>query len=342
VADDLVFIVEDAKASLLTKVSLADAGLKERQHLQEWVRKNPAILGDGITVVTFEFDKWVHGGIDVSDRLDILALENTGRLVVVELKRGKAPDTTDMQAIKYAAMASNFTLEALAEHYAAYLTKFEEAEVSTEAAKQRLDQHISNDETETFTLLLEQPRIILIANDFPPSVTSTAVFLSKFGLDITLIKFQTYKTPSSGFILTLNRIFPIKGVESFQIQPRISEEIEKSANERRQKNAVFRIIEAHAIPEGNELTLVLPEIWVQRLKDYLDSDDTLSKAKWDKNNRINPLFWEYDQKNYSPTGLCKHIIEMAGQIANMPRGIQGTSWWKNKDGKTLWQIAEEI
>jgi hypothetical protein len=40
------------------------------------------------------------------DRLDILGFHISGELVVAELKRDRAPDTVEMQAIKYAAMVS--------------------------------------------------------------------------------------------------------------------------------------------------------------------------------------------------------------------------------------------
>jgi hypothetical protein len=47
------------------------------------------------------------------DRLDVLALDRSGRLVVAELKRDRAPDTVSMQALNYAAMVSRFSLDIL-------------------------------------------------------------------------------------------------------------------------------------------------------------------------------------------------------------------------------------
>jgi RecB family endonuclease NucS len=74
------------------------------------VLAHPEILGDGVLVVTFEFDRWQgSGGARERDRLDVLSLGADGRLIVAELKRDRAPDTVEMQAIKYAAMASRFT-----------------------------------------------------------------------------------------------------------------------------------------------------------------------------------------------------------------------------------------
>ena len=95
--------------------------------LQEWVRENPEILGDGVYIVTFEFDAWraSRRGRE-ADRLDLLGTGRStdGYLVLAELKRGLAPDTVDMQAVKYAAFASRFTVQTLAQRpRRAYLTQ---------------------------------------------------------------------------------------------------------------------------------------------------------------------------------------------------------------------------
>ena len=86
-------------ATAAESISLADAGFKEREHLQEWVLTHPEIIGPDVMIVTFEFDKWSSAGGEQKDRLDVLGLGKDGRIVVAELKRGRAPDTTDMQAL---------------------------------------------------------------------------------------------------------------------------------------------------------------------------------------------------------------------------------------------------
>ena len=98
-------------------ITLAAAGLRERAHLQEWVIANPEILGEGMLVITSEFDRWVSQAGKDPDRLDVLGLETSGRLVVAELKRDTAPESVSLQAINYAARASRFTPELLAEAY---------------------------------------------------------------------------------------------------------------------------------------------------------------------------------------------------------------------------------
>lgn len=98
-ADEHVFTVSGADAVPALPITLAQAGLTERAHLQEWVIAHPEILGAGVMVVTFEFDRWwSSAGGQERDRLDILGLDKSGRLVVAELKRDVAPDTVEMQA----------------------------------------------------------------------------------------------------------------------------------------------------------------------------------------------------------------------------------------------------
>jgi hypothetical protein len=151
-------------------VSLASAGLYERRHLQEWVLTHPEILGSDAKVVTFEFDRWVGGPSDsTADRLDVLAVDRTGRLIVAELKRDKAPGAVTMQAINYAAMVSRFSLDTLSEAHAAYLG----SDVTPTQAREQLQEWAAEISDET----LAPPQIVLLASEFGRTTTNTALFL---------------------------------------------------------------------------------------------------------------------------------------------------------------------
>jgi hypothetical protein len=213
-ADELVFSVTGSAATAATPISLAEAGLRERQHLQEWVLKNPEILGPGVLIVTSEFDRWGGAGGPERDRLDVLGLAKSGHLVVAELKRDAAPDTVHMQAINYAAMASRFDVDVLAEAYAAFRTRGG-SEISQAEAEEVLRAHTDYTLSED---TLRAPTIVLIAGSFPSSVSSTAVWLSEIGLDITLIRIQAYRVPD-GIIVTVSQHYPPPDVEDFVIAP---------------------------------------------------------------------------------------------------------------------------
>ena len=212
----MVFTVDGDKAFAAESISLAEAGLREREHLQQWVLANPAILGKDVLVVTCEFDRWsAKGGADPKDRLDVLGLDRDGRLVVAELKRDAAPDTVEMQAIKYAAMVSRFDADVLADAFAEWHRKTGGDALTSEEAAARLNAHT---DVPLNSATLRTPRIVLVAGSFPSNVTATTVWLTEMGLDITLIRVQGYRTPS-GVIVTVSQHYPVADVEEFTVAP---------------------------------------------------------------------------------------------------------------------------
>jgi integrase len=62
---------------------LADLGLREREDLQRLIRDDIGVLDDDLLVIAEEFRQWE----DARRRIDLLAVDKTGCLVVIELKR---------------------------------------------------------------------------------------------------------------------------------------------------------------------------------------------------------------------------------------------------------------
>jgi hypothetical protein len=216
VSEELVFTVDGGSAAAAAPISLAEAGLREREHLQRWVLANPEILGSDVLIITSEFDRWESRGGAERDRLDILGLSTDGRLVVAELKRDTAPDTVEMQAIKYAAMASRFDSDRLADAYVHFARAHQHETLTTDEAVDRLAAHTElglNDE------VLRTPRIVLVASQFPASVTATAVWLNEMGIDITLTRLQAYRTMTGETLITVSQHYPPPDVEDFLVAP---------------------------------------------------------------------------------------------------------------------------
>ena len=203
-----------AAAHVIDTTTLNDAGLLERRHLQEWVIDHPEILGPTVMVVTVEYSGWIVDGDPQRQRLDILGIDADGRLVVAELKRGLAPDTVEMQAVKYAAMASRFNLEALAAAHAAF-KRSRGAAISEDQAAEALQAHAAGLTNET----LHDPRIVVVAQGFSPLVISAVVWLADRGVDISLVSFQPYKRASGEVLVTFSTLFPLPDLERSLISP---------------------------------------------------------------------------------------------------------------------------
>ena len=91
----------------LGPVSFRDIGVRERDDLERWIAKDPGLLGERLLVISSEFS-----GFDKSNRrLDILALDSKGSIVIIELKLDANRSLADQQAIRYAAMCSDMTMD---------------------------------------------------------------------------------------------------------------------------------------------------------------------------------------------------------------------------------------
>ncbi|MEV0714046.1 hypothetical protein [Asanoa sp. NPDC050611] len=337
-ADELVFTVQGATATPAKPLSLTNAGLLERQHLQQWVIDYPELIGAGVKVVTFEFGKWVTaGGSTQADRLDVLGLDRSGRLVVVELKRDRAPDTVTMQAINYAAMASRFSLDALAEVHAAHLGG---TTTSAEALTQ-LREWAEGVSDET----LGPPRIVLMASDFGPTVTNTALFLFQNGIEIRLVRYQLYRTAAGENVLSVTQLLPVPDAEAFMVRPRSSVTTQAAshvAGERRAA-AVQRLIAHNALPDGTALTIVVPDLVDQdrdAIRAWLDADSSRARVRW-HNDEKGPAEWEHDGQRHRILPLIRHIVTAA--TGQPPRAqLWPPNWYRTSDEKTLHQIAEPL
>jgi hypothetical protein len=297
-----LFTVAGSKAEPATPISLAEAGLRERTDLQEWVLAHPEILGPDVLVVTFEFDRWrATAGDRERDRLDVLGIDSDGRIVVAELKRDRAPDTVEMQAIKYAAMASRFTEESLVEQYARFLSRAG-TPVDDETARQQLLDHAGELDPDQ----LRRPRLVLVAGAFPPIVTSTVVWLTEMGLDITLQRVQAYRVFSDQTVVSVSQLFPVPDVEEFTVSPQRAEvkAVEERRRRGREQSTVVRLVASKSISDGTPLLLrptteVTPEIRTA-VEEWVKEDPSRGRAIW-HNDRRRPLEWEADGGRYRPT-----------------------------------------
>ena len=116
-----MFIVNstDKTTSEVKEISFREIGLRERNDLQEWIANNPIILGEELLIIQKEFD----GFNDTNERLDLLALDKNGNLVVIENKLDDSGRNVVWQSLKYAGYCSSLKKEDIKDIYSQYLSK---------------------------------------------------------------------------------------------------------------------------------------------------------------------------------------------------------------------------
>lgn len=330
-----VYSVDGSAATPAVPISLAEAGLKERDDLQEWVIEHPEILGEDVLILTFEFDRWqASSGARQLDRFDVLGLDTDGRLVIAELKRDKAPDTVEMQAIKYAALVSRFTDDDLVEVHARFLAR-SGGEIDLDRARQQIQDHAGDLDPE----LLQEPRIVLVAGAFPPIVTSTVHWLKRMGVDVTLQTVQAYRVFDGRTVITVSQLYPLPELEDLLISPQRAQVAERrTVTTKREGSTVVRLVAGGTVADGTELTLVpTTEVGAEAraaILEWIAEDPMRGRAIW-HNDRSKPLEWRLDGSRRRPTAIVRQILVGIGE----DRSVRGPSWWVLPDGRTLTDAA---
>ena len=110
---------ENKTTQEIKDISFKSCGLKERDDLQEWISNNPLILGEELLIIQKEFD----GFSDTNERLDLLALDKNGNLVIIENKLDDSGKNVVWQAMKYAGYCSSLKNDDIKEIYQQYINK---------------------------------------------------------------------------------------------------------------------------------------------------------------------------------------------------------------------------
>ena len=201
--------INTKKSEVMREVNFSDLGLRERLDIQEWVADNPSILGDDLLMIGKEFSGFDKTG----DRLDLLAVDTDGRLVVIELKRDDSGTDAHWQAIKYASYLQHVKQQDIIRMFAEYRN-----DLSEEAAEEELRSHLNED---NLTSLNNDQRIVLASHRFAPEVTSAALWLNQKSISnnqVTCVKLTPYQEEENGALyLQANTIIPVPGAERFVV-----------------------------------------------------------------------------------------------------------------------------
>ena len=200
---------------------LSDLGIGERPDLQEWLAGTPDALGEELLIIQKEFD----GFADTRERLDLLAMDKNGKLVVIENKLDDTGRDVVWQAIKYAAYCSNLNKAEIVEIYQRYLDRWSDAA----SAEENICEFLDEDSLDEVVLNAgNDQRVVLIAGNFRKEVTATVLWLLGHGVRVQCFRIVPYSFGDELFV-DLQQIIPTPGAEDFMISMATKGAEEKSA-----------------------------------------------------------------------------------------------------------------
>lgn len=208
----------------------SELGFTERKHLQEWLAHQSNALGEELLIIQKEFD----GFDDTRERLDLLALDKDGNLVIIENKLDDSGRDVVWQALKYASYCANLTKGQIVDIYQQYLDRYEPLQGERDLlnqpqnAVQRICEFLDAPDLDEIKLNLgNSQRLMLVAANFRKEVTSTALWLLGQGLSIQCFKVTPYALDDQ-LLINIDQIIPTPEAKELMIGINAKEAEEKT------------------------------------------------------------------------------------------------------------------
>jgi alkylated DNA nucleotide flippase Atl1 len=234
--------------TLIDPATFQALGAREVQEVERWLKANPRVMGEPLKIVGSQF-----AGFDRTlDRLDLLALDRDGKLVVVEIKRDDSSSGQDLQALRYTAYVSTMTAEQVVGLYRVYEAKEHGRDLSASEARTELGDWVGG-EADALDALDEDavPRIVLVAAGFPVGVTNTVLWLTRnFDMDITCVQVTPYRV-NGEIVLAASVLIPLPEAADYEV--RLKKKRRTAARRRGTGDSIdFDVVRAFiaAIPKG--------------------------------------------------------------------------------------------
>ena len=183
----------------LINAELVEASKKDidlEKHLESWLEKSPWAIAQEPLI-------WIGRQTtaaqdDSSIFPDLIGMDKDGNIVVVELKKGKAPREVIAQILEYAAWVNVLPDESIFNMASNYLSQ--KVEIKHSSIQ---DVFIEQFETDEFPEINRTQRLFIVAEEISPRIANVCRFLrTSHGVDINCIKFSVFQTESGEILVS--------------------------------------------------------------------------------------------------------------------------------------------
>lgn len=192
---------DDLSDGVLEKADRQD--IDYERDFENWLENSPHILLDNEEDLNII---WIGRQVTAvyEDRYkypDLIGIDAEGNVVIVELKKGKAPREVVAQILEYAAWAEQLTYEQLNIITMKYFERKNEylgmelAEIHQKIFYPDVDESISI----TFNNRL---RLFIVAEEISNTIKDIIYYLNKFGIDISFLKYDVFSNESREYYIS--------------------------------------------------------------------------------------------------------------------------------------------
>lgn len=220
------------RLSRLVQKRFSDLNLRERDHLQEWLANQPDALGEELLIIQKEFD----GFDETRERLDLLALDKNGNLVIIENKLDDSGRDVTWQALKYTAYVSPLKTTDIVTIYQQYLDRYCRGGNAIEQICEFME---VEDLSEVVLNPGNDQRMIFIAANFRREVTATVLWLLSREIRVQCFKVTPFMLGDE-LIIDVQQIIPTPEAADFMIGMSSKENEEKATQDTQKKRHKLR------------------------------------------------------------------------------------------------------
>jgi len=268
--------------------SVPDEELYERD-VEDWVARRPEVLGEPLLVIGRQVAM-----DDGKDRIDLLALDRAGSLVLIELKRDLVGGSPDLQALRYAALISQWSHEDVRRQAEGYWR-------TADGQGATFAQTVEDFCEEGYEVNGGQ-RVILAGRDIKPRLGTMALWLRKHGIDTRVVAIRVLRDDERLYVQP-QVIIPVPSDERLTARVQI-----RSSDKPWLVDGQAWHLEQRCSPKGRAVVEALVDIVTRAVP---DSDG----PNWAQKHYVS---WRHGSKNWV------HMHTRAGGAALDVDGIEAT------------------
>ncbi|PMC34566.1 hypothetical protein CJ195_22395 [Bacillus sp. UMB0899] len=197
---------EDLEKGRLEKVIVGK--IDYEKDFENWLENSPDILfeeDEGNTII------WIGRQVratmaNANKYPDLMGIDASGNLVIVELKKGKTPREVVAQTLEYSAWASTLSYESLNKIYIEYARSKQEDEPLDLRTKHK-EVFFPEGLEDLFVKFNNNQKIYIVAEEISSTIQDVTEYLrNTYGMDIYCLEYTVYKTEQNEYIINTEKI----------------------------------------------------------------------------------------------------------------------------------------
>lgn len=196
----------DISSAVLEKVK-ADS-IDYEKDFENWLENSPSVLLDDdneSTVIWIGRQVGASVG-DVGKYVDLIGIDATGDLLIVELKKGRTPREVIAQILEYASWGAYLTYDALNEMAQIY---FKTKNQDNDKNLMEIYQEVFFPDAEDAPIIEfnKNQKLFILAEEISPMIRQVSQYLrSRYSMDIRCIEYEVLRSSQGEYLISIEKI----------------------------------------------------------------------------------------------------------------------------------------